>query len=227
MTMHRQGSNRWFTVALLAALAVSGCASMNKTEKGAIIGAAAGAAAGGLIGSNNGSTAKGAIIGAAIGGAAGAIIGHQMDKQARELAASIPGAKVERVGEGIQVTFDSGLLFDFDSDAIKGAARSNLNNLAASLKKYPDSNLLIAGHTDDVGGADYNQRLSERRAESAAHYLEGQGITRAIRTVGLGEREPIASNANDDGRQQNRRVEVAIYANTAMVDKARKEAAGG
>jgi len=217
----------WVSIALSAAVAVSGCSSMNKAEKGAIIGAAAGAAAGGVIGSNNGSTAKGAIIGAAIGGAAGAIIGHQMDKQANELARSIPGAKVERVGEGIQVTFDSGLLFDFDSDAIKGAARSNLNNLAASLKRYPESNLLIAGHTDDVGSANYNQGLSERRAESAAHYLNSQGVARAIRTVGLGEREPIASNANDDGRQQNRRVEVAIYANAALQEKARREAAGG
>jgi outer membrane protein OmpA-like peptidoglycan-associated protein len=225
-----KGNRRYtagLSIAVVVAMALSGCSSMNKAEKGAIIGAAAGAAAGGVIGSNNGSTAKGAIIGAAIGGAAGAIIGHQMDKQAQELARSIPGAKVERVGEGIQVTFDSGLLFDFDSDAIKGAARSNLNNLAVSLKKYPESNLLIAGHTDDVGSANYNQGLSERRAEAAAHYLNSEGVARAIRTVGLGEREPVASNASDDGRRQNRRVEVAIYANAALQEKARREAAGG
>jgi outer membrane protein OmpA-like peptidoglycan-associated protein len=214
-------------IAAVAGLGLTGCSSLNKTEKGAIIGAAAGGAAGGLIGSNNGSTAKGAIIGAVIGGAAGAIIGHQMDKQAQELSQSIPGAKVERVGEGIQITFDSGLLFDFDSDVIKGAAQSNLNNLAANLNKYSESNLLIAGHTDNVGSDTYNQGLSERRAAAAARYLASQGVTRSIRTVGLGEREPVASNDTDAGRQQNRRVEVAIYANEALQEKARQQAAGG
>ncbi|HEU4724444.1 MAG TPA: OmpA family protein [Candidatus Eisenbacteria bacterium] len=213
-------------IALLVAGAATGCSSLSKSEQGAIIGAAAGGVAGGVIGNNNGSTAKGAIIGAVIGGAAGAIIGHQMDKQAQELQ-SIPGATVERVGEGIQVTFDSGLLFDFDSDVIKGAAQSNLNQLAASLTKYSDSNLLIAGHTDDVGSDSYNQTLSEKRAAAAARYLANQGVTRTIKTVGLGEREPVAANTTDDGRAKNRRVEVAIYANETMVEKARQQAAGG
>ena len=217
---------RWTAVALLVAGATTSCSSLNKTEKGAIIGAAAGGAAGAVIGNNSGSTAKGAIIGAVIGGAAGALIGHQMDKQARELQ-SIPGATVERVGEGIQVTFDSGLLFDFDSDVIKGSARSNLDQLAASLKEYDDSNLLIAGHTDDVGSDSYNQGLSERRAESAARYLASQGVSRTIRTVGLGEREPVATNVDDSGRAKNRRVEVAIYASAELQEKARREAGGG
>ncbi len=217
---------RLTAIALLVAGATTGCASLNKSEKGAVIGAAAGGVVGGVIGNNNGSTAKGAIIGAVIGGAAGAIIGHQMDKQAQELQ-SIPGATVERVGEGIQVTFDSGLLFDFDSDVIKGAAQSNLNQLASSLSKYSDSNLLIAGHTDDVGTDSYNQTLSERRASAAARYLASHGVTRTIRTVGLGEREPVTSNASDDGRRKNRRVEVAIYANEALQEKARQQAAGG
>ncbi|MGH7720092.1 MAG: OmpA family protein, partial [Gemmatimonadaceae bacterium] len=137
-------------------LALGGCASMNKTEKGAVIGATGGAVVGGVIGNRTGSTARGAIIGAVVGGAAGALIGRQMDKQAGELAENIPGAKVERVGEGIQVTFESGLLFPFDSDVPKAEARKNLDELARSLKKYPDSELLIVGHTDNVGSDDYN-----------------------------------------------------------------------
>lgn len=217
----------WMSIAILTGGATTGCSSLSKSQQGAIIGAAAGGVAGGVIGNNNGSTTKGAIIGAVIGGAAGAIIGHQMDKQAQELSQDIPGATVERVGEGIQITFDSGLMFDFDSDVIKGAAQSNLNNLAASLSKYSDSNLLIAGHTDDVGSGDYNQGLSERRAAAAARYLASQGVTRTIRTAGLGEREPVSVNTTDDGRQKNRRVEVAIYANEALQEKARREAAGG
>ncbi len=230
MKLNLRHTIRGMSVAVLAVLAVgamTSCASLNKSEQGAIIGAAAGGVAGGVIGNNNGSTTKGAIIGAVIGGAAGAIIGHQMDKQASELSQSIPGATVERVGEGIQITFDSGLLFDFDSDTIKGAAQSNLNNLAANLNKYAESNLLIAGHTDDVGTDAYNQTLSERRAAAAARYLTSAGVTRTIRTVGLGEREPVMANTTDDGRQKNRRVEIAIYANETLQEKARREAAGG
>ena len=137
--------------ALLFLVWLSACASMSKKEKGAVIGAAAGAAAGGVIGNQTGSTTRGAIIGAVVGGTAGAIIGHQMDQQAKELAINIPGAKVERVGEGIQVTFDSGLLFDFDSDAVRADAARNLTELAQSLKKYPDSQLLIVGHNGSLG----------------------------------------------------------------------------
>ena len=133
-------------MATLALVNLAGCASLNAKSKGAIIGATAGGVAGGVIGHQSGSTAKGAIIGAVLGGAAGAIIGHQMDQQAKEIGQNIPGAVVERVGEGIQVTFASGLLFDFDSDAIKGDARTNLNELANSLDKYAHSDLLIVGH---------------------------------------------------------------------------------
>ena len=192
------------------------CASLNKTEKGAIIGAGTGAVVGGAIGRANGSTAKGAIIGAAVGGVVGGVIGKQMDKQAEELAQNIPGAKVERVGEGIQVTFASGLLFDFDSDRIRPGAGTNLRNLASSLDKYPNTDLLIVGHTDSVGADAYNQSLSDRRARSAADYLAAQNVARArLRTAGRGETEPVASNDSDAGRGQNRRVEVAIYANEA------------
>lgn len=214
---------------LLAALIVggmAGCSSMNKKEKGAIIGAAAGGAAGAVIGHATGSTARGAIIGAVVGGVAGAIIGHQMDQQAKELEQNIPGATVTRVGEGIAVTFASGLLFDFDSDVIRGAAGTNLNELARSLDKYDNSNLMIVGNTDAIGSDAYNQNLSERRAESAARYLESRGVSaRRISTAGVGEREPIATNATDEGRQQNRRVEVAIYASDELREQARRQAA--
>jgi outer membrane protein OmpA-like peptidoglycan-associated protein len=213
-------------LAALGAMTLSACASMSNKQKGALIGATSGAAVGGMVGKHNGSTAKGAIIGAAVGGAAGAIIGHQMDQQAKELRQNIPGAVVERVGEGIQVTFASGLLFDYDSDAIKGSSRENLRNLAESLDKYPGSNLLIVGHTDDRGTDAYNQRLSERRADAAATYLASQGVSRArISTEGLGETEPVASNGSEADRQKNRRIEVAIYASEAYRNQVARKTA--
>ena len=200
-------------LAASAPMALGGCASMNKTEKGAVIGAAGGAVVGGAIGSRSDNTARGAIIGAVIGGAAGALIGKQMDKQAEELATNIPGAKVERVGEGIQVTFESGLLYDFDSDVPKPEARKNLTELAKSLEANPNTEVLIVGHTDNIGSDDYNQDLSERRARSAGDYLVGRGIAVSrIRTVGRGEDEPVAGNSSEEGRLLNRRVEVAIFA---------------
>jgi outer membrane protein OmpA-like peptidoglycan-associated protein len=202
---------------------LSGCA--RNAQRGLVIGSAGGAVIGGVIGKVSGSTAKGAIIGAVVGGAAGAIIGDQMDRQAHELKQNIPGATVERVGEGIQVTFASGLLYDFDSDVVKATARTNLQALAKSLEKYPGSDLLILGHTDSVGTAEYNKRLSVRRADAAARYLETQGVQRSrIGTGGLGEEEPIATNATDTGRGQNRRVEVAIYASEKLREEARKRA---
>jgi len=202
---------------MLAALAplAPGCA-MNKTAKGAIIGAGAGGAAGAVIGHATGSTVRGAIIGAAVGGATGAIIGHQMDKQAQELAYDLPGATVSRVGEGIAVTFPEGTLFGYDSDQLQPAARDNMRRFAASLQKYPNTRTLIVGHTDSDGSAAYNLDLSDRRALSAASFIAAEGVDRArITTAGRGEAEPIATNATDAGRQQNRRVEVAIYAKDA------------
>ena len=216
---------RFVSIFTLAALTVvtSGCGLRNR-ERGAAIGAGAGAVIGGVIGKHQGSTAKGAIIGAVIGGAAGAIIGHQMDQQAKELQQNIPGAVVERVGEGIQVTFASGLLFDFDSDQVKGDASANLRTLAQSLGKYPDSNLLIAGHTDSVGTDSYNLALSDRRSSAAANFLATEGVNRSrIITRGLGETEPITSNDTEAGRQRNRRVEVAIYASEKMKADAKRQ----
>ena len=203
------------SVACLAiALAISACASFNRKEEGAIIGAGTGGAVGAVIGNQTGSTTRGAIIGAVVGGTAGAIIGNQMDQQAKELKQNIPGATVARVGEGIQVTFASGLLYDFDSDVVRSISAENLRNLAASLSKYPNTDLLIVGYTDTEGSTVYNQGLSERRATSVSNYLAAQGVTVArLRTAGRGELEPIGPNDTESGRQLNRRVEVAIFAN--------------
>ena len=226
MNLSRPRILAWPAIALIALAGLNGCASMNAKTKGAIIGAGAGGVLGGVIGKQSGSTTKGAIIGAVVGGAAGAIIGHQMDQQAKELEQNVPGARVERVGEGIQVTFDSGLLFAFDSDKIQSAARSNLDALAGSLKKYPKSDLLIVGHTDATGTDEYNQRLSERRATSAGRYLLSQGVGRDIQTLGLGETEPVGSNDTDEGQRLNRRVEIAIYASKDLKEAAQREAGG-
>jgi outer membrane protein OmpA-like peptidoglycan-associated protein len=209
-------SARLTSSVLAITLIASGCSSLSRTEKGAIIGAGAGGAIGGVIGNQTGSTTRGAIIGAVVGGVVGGVIGRQMDKQAGELAQNIPGAKVERVGEGIHVTFESGLLFDFDSDRVRHEAATNLRNLANSLGEYPNTDLLIVGHTDSDGSDSYNWNLSERRATSAANYLASQGVARTrLRTAGRGETEPVTSNDTDSGRQQNRRVEVAIFASEA------------
>ena len=216
MTVNTKRVHALTAFLLVASIGASACASMNKKQEGAVIGAAAGGAIGGVIGNQTGSTAKGAIIGAVIGGTAGAIIGHQMDQQAKELSQTIKGATVERVGEGINVTFASGLLFAFNSDEIQSTAGENLKELAASLNRYPDSQLLIVGHTDNVGDDAYNQALSNRRANSAATYLAAQGVARTrLATSGKGEAEPVATNDSEAGRQQNRRVEVAIYASEA------------
>jgi len=206
-------------------LTSQGCASMSKTSQGAVIGATAGGVAGGVIGNQTGSTTRGAIIGAVVGGTAGAIIGQQMDERAKEIEKSVPDATVERVGEGIQITFPSGLLFDFDSDVIRSNAATNLDELAKNLGSYGDSNLLIAGHTDAVGSTEYNQTLSEHRAKAAARYMMLRGVRHTIATAGLGEREPVSSNTTEAGRQKNRRVEIAVYASAALQEDARRQAA--
>ncbi len=215
-----------FVVAGLAIGSLTlGCAT--KTQTGAAVGAAGGAVIGAVTGVGGG-TAQGAIIGAAVGGAAGAIIGSIMDKQAKELEQNIEGATVERVGEGIKVTFQSGILFAFDSDVVLPEARANLTALARSLDKYPDTDLLIVGHTDDVGTDAYNLGLSDRRAAAAASYLRFRGVSDGrLRTAGRGETEPVASNDADQGRRLNRRVEVAIYASDKMQAAARRQAAQG
>lgn len=200
------------------ALLCSGC-NTSKAVKGGAIGAAGGGAAGAVIGNQFGDhgTVWGAIIGAAVGGTAGALIGRHMDKQAEELRADLKGATVERVGEGIKITFDSGLLFDVDKSALSATSKSNLSDLASTLNKYEDTDILIEGHTDATGSDEYNMTLSKQRAESVAAYLSTAGV-RASRftTMGYGETQPVADNASESGQAKNRRVEIAIYANKRM-----------
>jgi outer membrane protein OmpA-like peptidoglycan-associated protein len=199
---------------------VIGCGWSNKAKGGAI-GAGAGGAAGAVIGNQFGNTALGAIIGAAVGGTAGVLIGNEMDKRAEEMRQDMQGAKIERVGEGIKITFNSGLLFDVDKYDLRQQAKTNIESLARILNKYADTNILVEGDTDNSGSEDYNLRLSERRAQSVANYLLGLGVPGSrISTVGLGESNAVASNDTDAGRQQNRRVEVAIFANEKLKDAA-------
>ena len=206
------------------AVVLSGCAGMSQKQKGAVIGASAGAAAGAVIGNQTGSTVRGAIIGAVVGGAAGAVIGHQMDQQAKELQQNIPGATITRVGEGIAVSFPSGILYPFNSTEILPAGKDNLRQLASSLDKYPNSDILIVGHTDSVGTDAYNQDLSQRRALAASAYLQSLGVPASrLQTQGRGETEPIASNDTEDGRQRNRRVEIAIYASEAYRNQVKSQ----
>ena len=211
---------------VLAFLATSmGCAVMNRTQKGAAIGAGAGAAAGGLIGHAAGNTAAGLLIGAAVGGLAGAFIGRYMDKQAEEIERDIAGAKVERIGEGIKITFDSGILFDVDRADLKYDSRTELAQLSTILNKYDDTNIMLAGHTDATGSAEYNMGLSQRRAQSVADYMITQQVDPARFDVrGFGKDEPIASNDTAAGRALNRRVEVAIWANDKLKKVAAKKA---
>ncbi|WP_242926986.1 OmpA family protein [Pontibacter vulgaris] len=196
---------------------------VSRTVKGGVIGAVVGGVAGGFIGKKKKNTAAGAIIGAAVGGAAGAVIGRYMDKQAEELQRELANAKVERVGEGIKITFDSGILFETNSDQVSYAAQSNIADLSKTLNKYKDTNVMVEGHTDARGNAAYNQSLSERRASSVYQQITSNGVASTrITTQGFGESMPIASNATTSGMQQNRRVEVAIFANEKLKKAAEK-----
>jgi outer membrane protein OmpA-like peptidoglycan-associated protein len=214
-------------LALIVGQIMIGCNASN-TTKGGAIGAGAGGAIGGIIGHKSDNTVVGAIIGAAVGGTAGALIGRHMDKQAEELKRDLEGAQVERVGEGILITFNSGLVFETNSSTLSATTKSNLDDLAKTLKKYDDTNILIEGHTDNVGEDKYNQSLSERRAASVKDYLTAQGVADSrTQTKGYGEGQPISTNDTETGKQQNRRVEVAIYANKEMKRLAKKGELGG
>jgi len=194
-----------------------GCASMSRKETGAVVGAGSGAVIGGVIGNQAGNTAVGAILGAAIGGAAGAWIGDYMDKQAAEIERDLEGATVERIGEGIKITFDSGILFDVDHSDLQAAAEKNLADLAIILNKYDDTEVLIEGHTDATGSEDYNLTLSRNRAQAVADHLELlQVVPTRFTIMGYGEAQAIADNATVEGRRANRRVELAIMANDEL-----------
>lgn len=201
------------------------CADMSKTQKGAVIGAGAGGAIGALIGKKAGNTAVGAVIGAAVGGTAGALIGRKMDKQAEEIRRTVPNAEVIKAGEGLIVKFDSGILFDTDKSDLKEVAKTNITNLATSMKNNPETNITVIGHTDADGTDSYNYSLSERRAASVKSYAQMQGISASrLTTVGKGETEPIADNSTATGKAQNRRVEIVIVANEAMKAEAKQSA---
>lgn len=205
-------------------IGVLSCASMKRRDKGAIIGAGAGAVIGGVIGDKAGNTAVGAIIGAAVGGAAGAYIGNYMDKQAEEMERDLEGAKIERIGEGIKITFASGILFDVGKSAIKSDAQANLQKLATILNKYEDTEILAEGHTDATGSEDSNMDLSIRRAHSVSNYLQTwQVLPTRMHIQGYGETQPIASNETVEGRQSNRRVEIAIFANDKLKKVAKEQ----
>lgn len=206
------------------ALLFSSChKKWSNMAKGGAIGAGVGGAVGGVIGYKTGNTAAGAIIGAAVGGAAGAAIGRYMDKQAEEIQRDLKGAKVERIGEGIKITFASGILFNTNSHELKPEAKKNIQDLAKTLQKYPDTNILVEGHTDDTGTDEYNQNLSEERAEAVSNYAKSLGVQGSrFSTMGYGESQPVADNSTAEGRQQNRRVEIAIYANEKLKKAAKR-----
>lgn len=217
-----------FVLAVMLVFA-TGC-NASKTAKGGAIGGAAGGILGGVIGKKSGSGTKGAIIGSVIGGATGAVIGDYMEKQAEEVE-QIEGADVARVetetedGEtvttGYTITFDSGVLFDFNKYTLTDASRIELQKMADVFKRYPDTNIKIDGHTDDIGTNRVNQRISEQRAASVADYLADLGIDRSrMTTEGFGESRPVAENTTDAGRQANRRVEVAITPTEELARKA-------
>jgi outer membrane protein OmpA-like peptidoglycan-associated protein len=205
---------------VIIALLLTNCKSMNKTQKGTAIGAAAGGVAGALIGKGS---IWGTLAGAAVGGTAGYLIGHHMDKQAQEIKQAVPDAKVERVGEGIDMTFNSGLLFQINSSVLSEAAKVNLAKVAGVFVKYPETNILIEGHTDNTGTPEYNMELSKKRAYAVSDFLTGKGVTAARMDIKwYGETQPKYPNDNESNRALNRRVELAITANDQMKQKAQQ-----
>jgi outer membrane protein OmpA-like peptidoglycan-associated protein len=148
-----------------------------------------------------------------------------MDEQAAEIERDLEGAKVERIGEGIKITFDSGLLFDVDRAVLRTRSKEQLADLALILNKYEDTEILLEGHTDSTGSEEHNLDLSRQRAQAVSNYLAQQEVRATRFTImGYGEEQPIASNDTDDGRQANRRVEVAIFANDELKKVAKVEA---
>lgn len=212
------------SIVIVALVFLLGCKSLNNTQKGTGVGVAGGAVAGAAIGKLAGNnTAIGALIGAAVGGSAGYFIGRHMDKQAQELKQAIPDATVERVGEGINLTFNSGLLFKLNSSELSNEAKQELTKVAGILGKYDDTQILLEGHTDDTGSDEYNMKLSERRANAVSSYLESQNLPASrLNTKWYGESQPKFPNNSEANREKNRRVELAIYANEDMKKDAEK-----
>ena len=192
--------------------------NMNKQQQGTIAGTAGGALLGAAV--SKGSV-WGILAGAAVGGVAGNLIGKKMDAQARELTQAVPTAEVNRVGEGINMTFDSTLAFKINSSELSSSYLKDLSAAAQVFKSYPDTNILKEGHTDDSGAAEYNYALSEKRAKAVSNYFISQGISSSrLTTKWYGETQPKYPN-DEANREKNRRVELAIYANDEMVDEAK------
>lgn len=218
----KQTNMKSIIIVLIVSVLLFQC-NASRTVKGGAIGAGTGAVIGGIIGNQFDNTAAGAIIGAAVGGTAGALIGRHMDKQAEELRNDLEGAEVERIGEGIKITFNSGIQFAVNSYQLNGESKENLHKLAAILNKYEDTNILIEGHTDSSGPEEYNMDLSNKRAESVLKYLISQTVLpNRLTSIGYGEDQPIADNSTKAGMAKNRRVEVAIYANEKMKKAAKR-----
>lgn len=200
----------------------------NNTQRGAAIGAAGGALLGGILGNNlgkGGKGAMGAVLGGVIGGVAGGVIGNKMDKQAREIDNALPGADVVRVGEGIKLVLnENAVRFDTNKSTLTATAKTNLDKLVPVFKEYADTNIMIYGHTDSTGSAEYNLKLSQERATSVKNYLVSKGLASTrFSTSGMGIADPIATNDTPEGRSQNRRVEFAITANEKMIQEAKSE----
>jgi len=217
-------TKRLFLILLIVSVltASMGCADWSRTQKGAAIGAGTAGAIGGIVANK---TVAGILIGAAIGGTAGSIIGNRMDKEAAEIERDIEGAKVERVSEGIKITFSSGILFDVDKAELKDQHKAELSQLAGILNKYDDTHILLAGHTDSTGSEEHNTALSRHRAQAVADYLGTQNVDpRRLTAYGYGMSQPVASNDTPEGRAQNRRVEIGIWANDKLTKLAKERA---
>jgi outer membrane protein OmpA-like peptidoglycan-associated protein len=211
-------------IVIVTAISLAGCKSMNKSQKGAVIGGTSGGVVGGVVGRAFGNTAMGAIIGATVGGVGGAIIGRQMDKQAEEIAKEMGDVDVIREGEAIVIRFREKVLFAFDRSDLNANAKTSLDKLRTTLLKYPETNITVIGHTDSKGTKQYNQTLSESRANSVASYTSQNGIDKNRMTaIGKGETDPIATNDTEEGSASNRRVEFVITANEKMKADAKKE----
>lgn len=201
----------------------------NNKQKGAVIGAAGGAILGAIIGNNvgkGGNGELGAVIGGVVGGGAGILIGSKMDKQAQKIEEEIPGAQVERVDDGIVVTFDenSGVYFATNKYDINSKSQETLNKLTGIFKEYSDTNILVVGHTDSVGADDYNMTLSKNRAYAVTNYLSGKGLSSGRFTTNwFGEQQPMHDNSTAEGRAKNRRVNIAILPNEKMINDAKKQ----
>tara|TARA_R110001583_G_scaffold15058_3_gene62418 strand:+ start:2906 stop:3616 length:711 start_codon:yes stop_codon:yes gene_type:complete len=223
-------------LALILVVSLSSCEATknaSNTQKGGAIGAAGGAILGAIIGNNTGKKGSGgelgAVIGGVVGGGAGILIGKKMDKQAQKIEEEIPGAVVERIDDGIVVTFDenSGVYFDTNKYNINNDSQLLLNKLSGILLEYSDTNVIVVGHTDSTGADEYNMTLSKNRAFSVTNYFVSKGLSATRFTTNwFGEEQPIADNTTAEGRSKNRRVNMAIVPNDKMVEDAKKESGG-